>query len=188
MKRVLLLVCFLAGILPASAQATLITTTLPDFQGPLIFGGSFPLPHSVGTFSYNLPSSEPLISATVSGIFGASPNFSTAPVDLFIDGLLVAQCGLSDPCTGSGSAVPWIHTFSVGEFSLLLDGKATLTASQLTPIAVAFSSMTLTLETLTQDPDPPGGGNPIPEPGTIVLLGSGLIGLGSWKWYARRKE
>ena len=34
MKRILLMLCFLTGILPTAAHATLTTATLPDFQGP----------------------------------------------------------------------------------------------------------------------------------------------------------
>lgn len=187
MKRILLGAFCLAAFLTNSAQATVTTATLPDFQGPLIFGGPFPVTHTVGTFSYSLPPDEDLTAATVSGTFGVSPNFSTAPVDLFLDSLLVAQCGTSDPCTQSGSMVPWSHTFTPGDFSFLLDGAATLTASQLTPIAVALSSIVFALETLTPDPGPPGGGNPVPEPGTLLLLSSGLIGLATWIRNTKRK-
>lgn len=184
MKRILLMLCLLVGALTTSAYATLTTATLPDYSQTMF--PPYPKQHpDIGTFSYTLPPGEDLVAATVSGIFGINGG-STAPVDLFLDGLLIAQCPDTGICFLGGAVVPWSYTFAPSEFSLLLDGQAVLTGTQLGIFTVALSEMTLSIETMASIPDPPGGGNPIPEPGTILLFSSGIFGLACWNGYRKK--
>lgn len=55
-------------------------------------------------------------------------------------------------------------------------------------ILVAGSWDFTNVQIVPNDEDIPPGGQPIPEPSTILLLGSGLVGLASYRWQQRRRE
>ena len=161
-----------------AARADAITVTVPDFNGPFTVGGTFPRPPlTVATFNFTLPAGFEIGSATLTGTFGNSINGTTAPVTLFLDSLQVTQCAAGAPCTGAfgtSGPTPFVFNFSAASFSLLTDGMAVLTYSQLGPGTVRLGSLTLTIQ-------------PVPEPASLLLLGSGLAGLAT-AWRKRRRE
>ncbi|MAG29808.1 MAG: hypothetical protein CL908_02805 [Deltaproteobacteria bacterium] len=114
---------------------------------------------TIGTFNYTLPPGDPIIDAVVSGTWGdGAPFDSSAPVELYLDGVLVAECVKFALCwLDDGQLIDWSFGFAdnmvPGFESLFSDDQAVLTAIQNDEISVILSN--LELEITTQAPPPP---------------------------------
>ena len=154
--------------LPASAAT--ITDTLPEFD----FDGEPPFPteeRTVGIFTYAVPLHESIVSASVSGTFGNSTVSSSAPFEMFVDGVFLGECLITSPCYQKGLVD---FSFDAPNLSDLMDGSLTLSIVQTDQYFIRLGETTLTIET-----------TPTPIPAAAWLFGSGLLGLVG---IARRKK
>jgi hypothetical protein len=149
-----LALCTAAGPAPA-----MIVDTLPAFSSDCD-----PVACEVGTFEIQLPAGQQILSASLVGSFGNDVATNTAPVELFLDGLLVAHCSDSQSCTTSNLPRAWAYVFDAADFPLLEDGSATLTALQHGGAMVRLGETSLHIET-------------VPEPSSALLAGAGLLAL-----------
>lgn len=146
-----------------AAAATAIQIDFAEVNGPSVSVPPFPtLNVAQVTPPVSLPANERIASATISGYWGSVDYpFSTAPVDVFLDGVLVAQCLASDPCTVDESGQrAWSHTFTAAELLQLQPENPQLTASQKDKFRVRLGASTLVLETA-----------PVPTVPTLSPLG-----------------
>ncbi|HEY7494604.1 MAG TPA: PEP-CTERM sorting domain-containing protein [Candidatus Tectomicrobia bacterium] len=164
-------------------NAATIVVSLPEFDGDFHdVGEPYPLPSVfIGTFTYGIPSGETITGAMIDGAFGNSLVESTAGVDYFVDGILVAQClPYGTPCwTGPGPNA-WSYVFAPADFSSLADGAADFTAMQTNEYTIRTGVTTLTITTASSNQEP------VPEPGTVLLFGTGLAGLVGYGWQRRK--
>jgi hypothetical protein len=133
--------------IPIAAQTRTHTATLPNYNGPVHFNPPFPA-INIGTFQFTLLPGESISAATVSGTWGNSSRpDSSAAVDLFLDGALVAQCFVSTLCwfDADPDLVPWSFEFSPSQLALLADAQAVLTGQQNSSIQVYLGSLALDL-------------------------------------------
>ena len=144
----LVLGLLLLGPRPAAAQTRHVTATLPDYSGPGVPSAPFPN-LTIGTFTYTLLPGESVLRATVRGTWGNDiyPPGS-AGANVFVDGVLVAQCVRLGTCwlDTPPDRVPWSFAFSASQFPLLNDGQAVLTAQQTSDTFVELGDLTLDLE------------------------------------------
>lgn len=108
---------------------------------------------TIRTFNYTVPPGHQVIDAVVSGTWGdGAPFDSSAPVELYLDGVLVAECVKFALCwLDDGQLVDWSFGFAAnsvpGIDSLFGDGQANLTAVQNDEISVILSNLQLVLTT-----------------------------------------
>ena len=97
--------------------------------------------------------------------------------------------------TGGVAALPfngtytWVFDLGVATGTSLLTGLGEASVKALYVDVNGRKTGAITSEPITimtpcspNDPTCGPGGNPVPEPGTIFLMGSGLAGLGFWRW------
>ena len=138
-------------------------------------GFSGPLPSlAVGSFQSIVSGNESSGNVTyeafldpLNAAFGTGISLTGGPIDSF--------SGSFNGETFS-SAAPAI----AGPYSLTTVFTLELGANQFNPI-----SGTAELDGLAGSPP---GGQPIPEPATVFLFGSGLVGVGLWRWKKMRNE
>lgn len=146
------------GATPATAQTS---ETLGEYSGAYYTSG-FPIaPVTVGTFSSSLWSLG-VAGATISGTFGNSAFSNSAGTDLFLDGILIAQCVQFATCYSTAGPHAWSYTFGAGDLGIFADGFAILTAVQTSEYTIRLGQTTLAT---------------VPEPATVLLLAGGLFGL-----------
>jgi len=119
------------------------------------------------TSSGVVPPGEQVVSARIWGWWGTFDYAdSTAPADVFLDGILVAQCKKFDPCwadDGSGR-VEWSHVLTSAERSQLQAANPQLTVVQTDELTVRLGATTLIMETA-------------PPPAVPTLSPAGLLAL-----------
>ena len=149
MRRAPFFVLMLTALLSLNLWAAVITVSLPEFDGtPYGVGDPYPLPAvTVGTFTYSLPAGESIVAATLSSTFGNSGSATTAGVDYYLDGLLVAQCVPYAACWNGPGPNPWTFTFLPSQFALLVDGSAVMTAVQTNEYVIRTGGSTLQITT-----------------------------------------
>ncbi|MBP6013229.1 MAG: PEP-CTERM sorting domain-containing protein [Alphaproteobacteria bacterium] len=152
----------------ASAVAGVISSTLPDIDGPLNSAG-FPIDiGTFGPFTYTLPGGSTIVSATLSGTYGtAIVSESTAGFDAVVDGTTVTVCVPFDPCWAGGPPLtPFSILLPASVFAALYDGSAPLTIIQTNESNVRYGSPTLTIVY-----------DEVPEPESLALIGVALLSL-----------
>jgi MYXO-CTERM domain-containing protein len=149
----------LCAAAPGAARALVITDALPAFDGDCE-----PLACEVGLFEYAIPAGQTIVGATLVGSFGNANATSTAPVEVFLDGLTVAECLSGQNCTMSDVPLTWRYVLDAAELPLLADGSAALSALQNGGLLVRLGPTTLRIQT-------------VPEPSSALLAAAGLLAL-----------
>jgi len=142
--------------------------TIGEYNGAAIHldPGPYDPPTVIGTF--NILAGD--ASATISGFFGNSVVGNSSGVQVFLGSILVAECVEFTACYTSGAA--WADTLSAGQLASLGTGPVNVTAVQTSQFVVRLGVTTLDQV-------------PAPEPGSMALLGVGILGLAAVKFAKR---
>ena len=135
----------------------------------------------IRTFEYDVPDG-PIEDAWLLGTWGGDVFDSSAPAEIYLEGILITECVEFDPCWQPGSTVDWnggrgfllsslgVDFSDPGVQADFADGSAELSVIQNDVISTHFSNLKLY----------------VPEPGTLASLMSGGLFL-AWVGRAGRR-
>jgi hypothetical protein len=136
--------------------------------------GDFPFDWGVvRSFTYTIPADKAVEDALLNGTWGGDVFNSSAPVEVYLEGILVTECLVTDPCWSGASTVDWNsgNGFLLSDLgvdftdpsvqALFADGSADLSLIQTDTISSHISNLSLTLF--------------VPEPSGVIGL---LVGAG----------
>lgn len=158
-------VVLLAATLTA---ATTVRLEFAEVNGQAISAPPFPtLNVPQVTPPAAIPSDERVVAARIWGWWGTFdyPD-STAPVEVYLDGILVAQCKAFDPCWADDRSgrIEWSRVLTPDELIRLRPANPQLTVVQKEPLTVRLGASTLIIETA-------------PPPAVPTLAPAGLLAL-----------
>lgn len=162
----------------AEARADSFVLTLPDYVGPTTTGPFPGAPQTVGTFNVTIPAGHTITRVSAVAEFGGA---GAAPFDIFFDDHLVFQ-QLPNASNIPGRLVRFTDIFTgPHNFPLrtLSDGSMTIILVQTGAGTLRLHNIQLFIQTAELAP--------IPEPATIALLGTGLLGVVGAARRRRRK-
>jgi len=160
-------------LLASNASATSISETIPEFSGPMQVG-AFPQPPQTAGIFVTIPLGESIISGTIMGMFSNTVSPSSAPNDVYLgDGgstandVLIASCFGISPFLCTTSPTSWEYTFTASDIITLsaFTGPLVMTSVQTACCFIRLGPTTLSAESALA----------VPEPATLLLLGSGLL-------------
>ncbi len=167
MKRLLMI--FSMAIIGLSvlnnANAGTVDITLYDYSSPFLCPGKCEDPSLIGTFDFEL-NGERIESAEIYGTWHNSAIPTSEHNLFFIDDIQVADTDDFSPASPCQKSTSWSYTFS--DFTVLEDGTAHFRI-EAPRYHVPLGEIHLHIETAPV--------SPVPIPGTIVLFGSGLLGI-----------
>ena len=155
-----------ALLLTSGVHAATITDNLGEFN----FEGAAPFlsaEQTVGTFMFDIPVGDTILSASLTGTFGNSFNTSSSPFKIFGDGEFIGACTVSAPCFTDGLD-PFDFSVNLAD---LADGELVLTVVQTAAHTIRLGATVLTINTLN---DPVSA---VPLPAALPLFASTLVGL-----------
>src|SRR5215470_17028966 len=170
------LLCLFSGI---SAKADTLTVTWGEVNGPDLFPGFFTGTIDAGAMPFTIPSGQTIVGAIFSSTLGNSNPLdfdgSTAVMTVDVNGVQVGSCpDKSSPCwIGTGSPIPFTYTFTSADLLALGSGTADLTITQTDCCVIRLGASTLVITTSPT--------TATPEPGSLALLGFGVLGLAALK-------
>ena len=187
----------LEGTAASGAITTLGPSTVSNvFETPACYlgggctGEDFPVDWGViRTFDYSgaLAPSDRVVDILINGTWGGNLGFNgTAPVELSLEGILVAECLIFDPCWNGAATVDWnggagfllsdlgVDFSTPAVRALFEDGTAELSAIQNDLTSVNLSNLEVMVRV-------------VPEPSRIAGIVAGVITLLGSKRASRRE-